>query len=180
MRSPAHILHAWLGPAYVALALSLAPGLGAQTLEGPGLQPAGLVWRPSLGIRAGLDYRNQAPSVGALLRLPVPGLPAAVTPGGDLVFQDGLTERQATVDVTVSILGIEVGGGPVALSSVFTDGGERETKVGYAFLAGLRGRAGRFGTELEFRWVRVDELGPRFIMLAFTWTPGTPANPGRF
>lgn len=175
-----HFARTWPRLACVALALWLATGLGAQTLEGSGSQSGGFTWRPSLGIRAGLDYRNQAPSIGALLRLPVPGLPGSVTPGGDLVFQDGLTERQVTVDATVSIGGIQLGGGPVALNSVYTDDGEPETKVGYAFLAGLRGRAGRFGAELEFRWVRVAELGSRFIMLAFTWTPGAPTSPRPF
>lgn len=178
MRSPAHIALTWLRLACAAL--WLATGLGAQTLEGTGSPPDGFTWRPSLGVRAGFDYRNQAPSVGALLHLPVPGLPATVTPGGDLVFQDGLTERQVTVDVTVDIGGIQLGGGPVALNSVFTDDGERESKAGYTFLAALRGQAGRLGTELEFRWVRVAELDSRFIMLAFTWTPGAPASPRPF
>ena len=180
MRNPGHIPRAWLGPASVALVLAFAPGLGAQTLDSPAPQPAGVTWRPSLGVRGGLDYRNQSPSVGALLRLPVPRLPAAVTPGGDLVFQDGLTERQLTVDVTVNLGGLHLGGGPVALNSVFADDGGRQTKVGYTLLAGLRGQAGRLGTELAFRWVSVDSLRSRFIMLAFTWTPGRPASPRRF
>ena len=157
------------------LAAALASGLSAQApgrfLEGP----PGQGWRPTLGIRVGLDYRNQDPSLGALLRLPVPGVPAALVPSGDLVFHQGLTERQGMVDLAVSFGGLHLGAGPVALSSIVADEGERETKIGYTLVAGVRSREGRFGTSLEFRLVRVDELSPNVLMLGLTWTPGAPS-----
>ena len=176
---------AWAALATVlapGLAPSLAPGLAAQVQGGPLRGPAGPGWRPSVGARLGLDDRNQAPSIGALLRLPIPipGVRLAAVPGGDLVFHDGLTERQGMVDLTVDVFGITVGGGPVALSSVFGEDEPNQTKVGYTILAGLQRSTGRLGTNLEFRWIWVEELRPRFIMLGITYTPGAPPRRGRF
>ena len=177
----------WLALALAALCGALPPPLAAQTPGGPILiQQGGRSWLPSVGVRVGLDVRNSDPTVGALLRLPVP-IPfvrPAITPGADLVFHDGLTDRQAMVDVTIDLFGISVGGGPVWLNSVFDDvqDGElpRETKQGYTLLAGLRGGVGTFGTTLEFRWLFVDELEPRFITLGLTYTPGAPRRRGGF
>jgi len=159
------------------LALVVPHETSAQSLlEGPPSRG----WRPTLGVRGGLDYRSQDASVGTFLRLPVPGLPAALTPSGDLVFRDGLTERQAILDVTARLGGFYVGGGPLVLHSIFRDETEYETKTGYTFVMGLSADARRFGTNLEFRWARVGGLSPKFVTLAFTWTPGARSGRGGF
>lgn len=166
----------WLSLLIALLAFgTLATPVAAQR-RGPILEPAGSGWRPAVGFRAGLDYRNSDPSIGALVRLPIPvgrvGL--AVTPSGDLVFHDGLTDRQGMVDLSARLLGLEFGGGPVALNSVYEGDTERETRIGYTFAVGLRSGRGPVQTSLELRWVEVDEFDPRFVMLAVTYTPGAP------
>ena len=177
----------WVGLATCGLSLALAVprALAAQQIPGgPILEPqGGPGWLPTVGVRGGFDYRNSSPSVGALLRLPIP-LPVlrpALTPGGDLVFQDGLTERQAMVDLTVDLFGIAVGGGPAWMNTIFgeDDSAPRETRQGWTALAGVRS-AGRIGTSLEFRWLFVDDIKPRYIMLAVTFTPGAPRRRGGF
>ncbi len=159
-----------------------ATPLAAQ-VRPPILQEAGSRWVPSIGVRAGWDYRNSVPSIGALVRFPVPipSLPLALTAGGDLVFYDRLTERQGTVDITYQMRGgLYLGGGTTALNSIYPDESERETKWGSTFLAGFRGQAGPLDMHLEFRWIRIDVLRPRFMMLALTYTPGAPRRAGRW
>jgi hypothetical protein len=169
----------WTALALAALCGALPPSLAGQAPTGPILSDGAPGWLPSVGVRAGLDQRSSDPAVGALVRLPIPVsfLRPAITPGADLVFHDGLTDRQATVDVTIDLFGISVGGGPVWLNSVYHDEENvalpRETRQGYSLLAGLRS-GGRFGTSIELRWLFVDDLEPRFITLAFTFTPGAP------
>jgi hypothetical protein len=166
----------------LAALCALAPGVAAQAPGGPILQQQGPRWLPTLGVRGGFDYRNSAPTVGATVRLPIPiavGGPA-ITPGADFVFQDGLTERQAMVDFTVNLFGIDVGGGPAWMNSVFGDdlSDPRETRLGWTARAGIRSGAGPFGATIEFRWLVVDEIDPRYIMIGLTWTPGAPRRRG--
>jgi hypothetical protein len=132
---------------------------------------------PSIGVRGGFDYRNSDASVGALLRLPIPLalVPLEVSPGGDLVFHDNLTDRQGMVDLTAQIFGLSLGGGPLWLNTVYDDelDAPRETRQGWTVVAGLRSRGTPFGADLEFRWVFVEDVeNPRYIALAVTWTPG--------
>jgi hypothetical protein len=178
--------------AKIAGALGLAvvtclapPRLAAQGPGGPILQAPGGAsgWLPSLGIRAGFDYRNSDPLVGAFLRLPVPitGLRPAITPGFDLVFHDDLTDRQIVVDATVDLFGgLSVGGGPLRLNTIYGDPGDpRETRLGYTLIGGFHNRGGPFGVDLDFRWVFVEDIEqPRYLMVAFTWTPGAPRRRG--
>jgi hypothetical protein len=171
--------------ALAALCATSPLPLAAQLPRGPVLQEGGRRWLPALGIRGGYDYRNADPSVGALVRfpIPIPVVPLAITPGADLVFHDGLNDRQGTVDLTANLFGISVGGGPIWLNTVFDDLQDvelnRETRQGWTVLAGLRSRGGRFGTDVEFRWVLVDGIEqPRYIMLALTWNPGAPRRRG--
>ena len=168
--------------ALVLLGAALPDPLAAQLGGGPILEGGpSRGWLPSVGVRGGFDYRNTDVSIGALLRLPVPVplVPLAITGGGDLVFHDNLTDRQGMVDLTAEVFGISVGGGPVWLNTVFDEvDAPRETRTGYTLLAGFHGRGAPFGTDLEFRWVFVDDIEPRYIMLAFTFTPGAPRRRG--
>ena len=165
---------------------ALAPGLGAQAPGGPILQQAGPRWLPTLGIRGGWDYRNSDPAIGAMVRLPIPlpVVPLAIAPGGDFVFHDGLTDRQALVDLTANLFGLALGGGPVWLNTVFEEvqdaALERDTRLGWTALVGFRNRTGPFGVDFDLRWVFMEDLeeNPRYIMIGLTWTPGAPRPRG--
>lgn len=159
------------------LALAPAPAR-AQLLPGPGFG-GGPRWTPVAAARLGWSLRDSSPLVGAQLRLPVPipVLRPSVTFGGDLIFQSGLIERQGTADVTLGVFApLYVGAGAAVLNSVFEADAPRETKTGFSVVAGLRGgRVGPLSTELEFRWMRVAELRPRYL----SFTLGYPLLGGR-
>jgi hypothetical protein len=172
----------WAALGLAALCAGSPASLAAQLPGGPILQEGGARWLPRPGIRGGWDYRNSDPAVGALVRfpIPIPVVPLTITPGADLVFHDNLTDRQGMVDLTAEIFGVSVGGGPVWLNTIFaeTDDAPRETRTGYTLLAGFRNRGGQFGVDLDFRWMFVDELEPRYIVLSITWNPGAPRRRG--
>ena len=85
--------------------------------------------RPETSCERGNRYLDRAVLVPTIQRsdlaeleipVPIPLLRPVVTPGGDLVFQEGLVERQAMLDVTLGVLRpLYLGGGPAVLSSVF-------------------------------------------------------------
>jgi hypothetical protein len=130
-----------------------------------------------IGARGGYDFKSDAPLIGLFARTSVISR-VSLQGTADLTFLDGLTDRQAGVDLLVRLgrQGLFVGGGPVWRSSVFPDesgfvqlGAERETKIGYSIvgvLGGLPGR-GRFLTAVEFRFTVVDELKPQLLSLQF-------------
>ncbi len=161
-----------LAAAGLALVLVTASPAAAQLgppVGFPGARGGG--WSPVAVVRAGWSLRDSSPSLGGSLRLPIPlPLRPAIAGGGDFVFQDGLTERQAMVDVTLGLTGgIYAGGGPAWLNSVFENETTRATRLGYTLVAGVGGRAGPVSTELQFRWLRVDGLGPNFLTLGVTY-----------
>lgn len=140
-------------------------------LPGPGgFGAAGRGWTPIVAARLGWSIRDAAPAVGVQLRipLPIPVLRPSLTAGGDLVFQQGLRERQGFADATLGMFApLYVGGGAVALNSVFSDSAERQTKLGFSLVANVRGgRMGPLTSEIEFRWMKVGELSPRFLTLS--------------
>ena len=164
-----------------AAATLLAPGtVRAQLRPGPGgFGQGGRGWTPIVGPRLGWSIRDSSPSLGARLRvpLPIPIIRPSIAAGGDLVFQSGLHEWQGTGDITLGVFApLYFGGGPAVLNSVFEDAPGRQTKTGYTVVGGVRrGRTGPLLMELEFRWIRVAELQPRFLMISF----GYPLLGGR-
>lgn len=154
--------------------LAAAPPAAAQFggAGGPRVQNAFAV-----GARGGYDFKSDAPLLGLFTRTSLLSR-VALQATGDLTFLDGLTERQAGVDLLVRLgsQGLFVGGGPVWRSSIFPDedgftqvGAERETKVGWSIvgvIGGLPGR-GRFLSAVEFRYTVVDELEPQVLSLQF-------------
>ena len=150
-------------------ALAVMPSTTLAQIGGPGPSLTGAGgWTPTVGARTGWATRDHSLSLGVFLRVPIPRLvwrPALVV-AGDAVFQDGLVERQATLDLTAEVLrGLYAGGGPAVLNTFFAEETvARETKVGYTLVAGLRGRVGLLASRLEVRWVRVDQRKLRFFM----------------
>jgi hypothetical protein len=156
--------------ALVVARLTLAAPLGAQLIPGPVGLSGPRIGGPTIAVRGGWSTRDDSPAVGATLTLglPVPIIRPSLDVGGDFVFHSGLTELQGVADVTTGILRpLYLGGGPALLNSVFADSPDRQTKGGFTLVAGVRGGAGGLSTDLSFRLVRVDELHPRFFMLAF-------------
>jgi hypothetical protein len=131
-------------------------------------------WNPTVGARTGWLTKDQSLSLGVFLHVPIPRVvwgPALVV-AGDAVFQDnGLVERQATIDLTAEVLqGIYAGGGPAVLSTFFEEEGvTQETKAGYTLVAGLRGKIGLLASHLEVRWVQVDSRKLQFFMFGLSY-----------
>jgi opacity protein-like surface antigen len=165
-------------PRFVMAALAtllLAPAAaGAQLRPGPGgFGPGGARWTPFVGPRFGWSMLESSPSLGAQLRVPVP-IPVvrpSITAGGDLVFQSGLRETQGTADLTTGVFTpLFVGGGPAVVNTIFEDASAKQTKTGFSIVAGVRGgRIGPLAVELEFRWMRVAERKPRFMMFSLAY-----------
>ena len=154
--------------AAVLLAL-LAPSAAAAQIRPDPIASAGARWNPTVAARAGWSVRDASPSLGATLRLPVPlsSLRPALVVGGDVVFQEGVVERQGLVDLTVDVSGgLFAGGGPAVLNTVFESATPRETELGYTLVAGVRGRSDVLSTQVDFRWVRVAGLSPTFLMIS--------------
>jgi hypothetical protein len=153
-----------------ALALgALAPAAArAQFIPGP-VNQGGPTRAVIVGPRLGWSIRDSSPALGGQLRVPFPiaRVRPAITVGGDVVFQSGLREFQGTADATFGFFApLYVGGGAAVLNSVFDDGNERATKLGFSVVGGIGGgRVGPFLTQIEFRYLKVDELSPRFITL---------------
>jgi len=127
-----------------------------------------------VGARVGWITKDQSPSLGAFLRVPIPLLAwePAVVVTGDAVFQEnGLIEHQATIDLTAEVLkGLYTGGGPAVLNTFFEEEVvNRETKIGYTLVGGIKGRVGLLASRLEARWVRVDARKLRFFMLGLSY-----------
>ena len=143
----------------------LLPSAVLAQLGGAG--PRALEGAPRVGARAGWSTKDSSPSLGLFLRVAVPVLPMrpALAVAGEAVFHEqGLVERQGTLDLTLGG-GLYAGGGPAVLNTIFGDAVERETKIGYNMVVGVRGRTGILTTNLEFRWVRVDSRRPAFFIV---------------
>ena len=158
-------------PALVAtlLAVLLAAPASAQ-MRPPGGGGGG--WSPVIGVRAGWSMRDSSPLVGASLRipLPIPLVRPSLIGSGDLIFQDGLTERLALLDLVVGLAPtVYAGGGPAWLNSVYEVEEPRRTEMGFSLVAGARGRLGPVASEVQFRWLRVDRFKPSFLSLGFTY-----------
>ena len=153
----------------VGLFLALPATAAAQRPSGssPGWLPA------QAGLHMGYDNNANATVVGAQLRVPViPTGHVELLPSSDVTFLPGLKEYQLNADavfVTGGRSGGLYGGGGLALrNSIFTGGGERETRSGANVVVGLttRGRLGGvpMGIQLEGRWVFLDaEFDPRLF-----------------
>ncbi|HSW28557.1 MAG TPA: hypothetical protein VLH75_03590 [Longimicrobiales bacterium] len=162
------------------LALSLAPSPArAQVFGQPSPTGSSRGWAPGwAGIRAGWDYNAQAAVLGAQLRLPaIPSGHAELVPNGDVTFLDGLREYQAGVDAVV-VSGGRHGGvyGGVGMawrSTVWEEGGPRETRSAPVTVVGVRsGTLGGapFGTQLEMRWIWLDgPFRPRVLTLGINF-----------
>lgn len=159
--------------AFALATLALAAPARAQLIPGPGgFGPRAPTLSPIVSARGGWSLRESSPSLGAELRMPIPIplLRPSIAAGGDVVFRTDLVERQAMAEVTSGIVApLFVGGGPAVLNSVFPDQTTRSTKTGFTLVAGLRsgGRGPRpLSVDLTFRWLRVEDLHPRFFVLS--------------
>ena len=145
----------------------------------PSGNPAPASWSPiQLGARFGYDDNSNGEVVGAQIRIPVlPSGMVELVPNADVTFLPGLKEYQFAVDA-IFVTGGRRGGlyGGVGLAmrnSIFINpdrdldlDSQRETKTGPAYVLGLRSSVfgASFGTQLEIRWIRVDDnVRPRVL-----------------
>jgi hypothetical protein len=126
---------------------------------------------PLVAGRAGWMLKDQSPSLGAELIIPIP-LPLlrgpTITVSADGLFQNGLTEREAMADLTFNVFpGLFAGGGPAVMNTYFEDSpNARDTRNGFTLVAGTRGRAGVVTTTLQVRKMWVDSRKPTILMLS--------------
>lgn len=156
----------------LGLLLALLPGRAAAQFGMPGRGVIG--WSPQIGGRGGWLFKDDSPSLGAVLVLPVPVpiLAPALTAGADVIFQDGLRERLATLDLTVNVIpGLFAGGGPALMDTYFGNATEREKKAGFSLVAGLGSGGGRsrVSTQIEIRKLFVDTRKPTTVVLQITY-----------
>lgn len=154
------------------LALLLLPT--ATEAQRPGSAEGSAGWSPAqVGLRVGYDNNANSTVAGAQLRIPV--VPAGwleVMPSGDITFLPGLKEYQFNADAVFVMGGRRgglYGGGGFALrSSIFDEGGDRESRTGGNVVVGLttRGRLAEvpLGVQIEARWVFLDaDFDPRLF-----------------
>ena len=157
-------------PAIAAILLTLA--VSPASAQIPGMPGAPRLWSPSIGVRGGWLLKDKSPSLGAMLLVPVPIplLRPTLVGGVDAIFQDGLREYQATVDLRLGVVpGLYVGGGPAVMDTYFGTATTRERKTGFSLVAGLSGGGGRLSTTLELRKLRVDSRRPTSVVLNLSY-----------
>lgn len=157
--------------AAAALFLALA-SVPASAQAGPGGDGPG--WAPvNVGIHLGFDENSQGEVLGAQMRIPVlPSGKVELMPVGSVTFAAGLKEYHFSLDAVYTMGGrrggLYFGGGLAVRNTIFDDPG-RTTKTGWDAVVGLKsaGFAGTpIGTQLEVRWIFVDEdLKPRVLSL---------------
>lgn len=135
-----------------------------------------------IGARAGYDYREDVPVLGAHLRIPVdPWRRVDLVPSVELRFQSGVTERQYNLDGAFYLdqtRTLYIGGGAAFLNTFFLDdedGGlldTRETRTGYSVFGGLHDLPGwgDLTPQVEIRWSFVDVLRPRNISVGLNYS----------
>lgn len=154
----------------VRSALLLAPGLLlavapssvlAQRMGGPSLDGGG-GWSPiQVGVHAGYDYNSTGSLMGAQVRIPViPSGYVELMPSTDVTFLTGLKEYQYNMEAVVVSGGrrggFYAGGGGVWKSSIYDDGGGRETRPGWTAVVGVKTGAmvgPGINVQIETRWV---------------------------
>jgi hypothetical protein len=127
--------------------------------------------------RGGIDFEYQDGVVGLLLRVPTRVIPGvALQAAGDLTFVESGTSRRLALDVVYDFRGLRVGGGPVFRNGFWVDSqAVRDTRSGFSLLLGVGGSVlGRSAitTEIEARFVWVDDLNPRPVTLGLSIVPG--------
>lgn len=151
-------------PHLLLLLLGVLPG--ALQAQGQPSSP----WGVEAGGRVAYAFQGSAPVLGAFVRVGLPGA-FTVQGGGELVFLDGLTERQIGGEVLYAIgPALHVGGGPVWRNTVFEPGDDpelRDTRLGYGIVVLLGETASRSGASvgIEFRYSSVSDLGQRTLGL---------------
>lgn len=157
----AALVVAFATPASAQLALPEPPGVEGRVLE--------------LGIRAGLDYDQEAFVLGSFLRMPVdPWRRLALMPGIEMEVLPGTVDWQLNADA-VLLFGrggsLFVGGGAAFRNAIYQNSEGRDTRLGYSLVLGLRSPPGRsdFGSQIELRWIEVDTYSPRVISVGLTW-----------
>jgi hypothetical protein len=165
-------ISAALQVAAIVLALAVLPS--AASAQFGGVPGSGIVrgFSPQIGVRAGWLFKDQSPSIGAVLivPIPIPLLRPTLVGGADAIFQDGLRERLLTADLQINALpGLFVGGGPAVMNTYFDTSITRETKTGFSAVVGVRARGGRMSNSLELRKIRVGSRHPTVLFFSLSY-----------
>lgn len=167
--------------ASLLLALLLVPGAArAQRMDRRPPAP-----ELTVTVRGGFDLEFDDPVAGAAILVPLPWVRGLSLQGaGDLTFLEGLTERQAAVDLLYGLGGFRIGGGVVFRNSIWPDALEdaepgadlpRDTRTGFSAVIGLGGTPlgdSPFVVGVEIRFVWVEEFHPRPFTVGLGLAPG--------
>lgn len=137
--------------------------------------------RLEIGVRAGLDYQDDSPSLGAHARISVdPWRRLDLLPSVEVTFQDRLTEKQFNLDGGLYLDGsrtLYVGSGAAFRNTLYLDGDgaplpERETRTGFNLFAGLHLVSPSdlpVALQLEARWTFVGDFEPRTLVIGVNY-----------
>ncbi len=149
-------------------------GLEAQVRRGRAAAPDHPPWTPiSIGPRAGYDQKARGQVLGAQIHLPIMrNGRIELVPSADIVFLANARDYQYNLDlvyVTGGRRGGLYGGGGVGYRDTVPDAtaaDPRSTIFGYSLVLGVRsGITGPFETQIEIRWIFLEELDFRPVPL---------------
>ena len=159
------------------IAVSAPAGLDAQVRRGRASQAAPGAWAPiSVGVHAGYDDASRAELAGARAFLPLirSGRLQAI-PGADVVFLSGARDYQYSADLVYVTGGAGGGlyaGGGIGWRDSVVDGtpaDPRNTFFTYNVVVGLQsGMVGPFQTQLQIRWIFLQDVVADFRPVSFT------------
>ena len=151
-------------------------GLEAQVRRGRAVDPDRLPWTPiSIGPRAGYDEKARGAVLGAQIHLPLlrNGL-VELVPTADIIFVTNAQEYQYNLElvfVTAGRRGGLYGGGGVGYRDTVLGGtpaDPRSNIFGYSLVLGVRsGTAARFQTQVEVRWIYLEDTTVRPFPVTF-------------
>jgi hypothetical protein len=166
--------------AVVLLCASARP-MEAQLRPAPPTEERPPPARLEIGVRAGLDYQNDSPSLGGHARVSVdPWRRLDLLPSVEFTFQDRLTEKQFNLDGALYLDGsrtLYVGSGAAFRDTFYLDDegdplAERETRTGFNLFAGLHLVSPSdlpVALQLEARWTFVGDFRPRTLVVGVNY-----------
>jgi hypothetical protein len=152
------------------LLLALLGILGPVTLEAQVRRGRAVDTRPpwapiTVGVRAGYDQNANGEVLGADVRLPLlrNGV-LELVPSAEVIFDSRAKEQQYSLELVYVVGGRTggpfFGGGAGYRTTVFGTSPEepRNTLFGYSVVAGARSQFGPLQTQLQLRWIFLDEI----------------------
>ena len=165
----------------IVLLCATARQAEAQLRPGPPTEERPSPARLEIGVRAGIDYSDDSPSLGGHARISVdPWRRVDLLPSVEFTFQDQLTEKQFNLDGSLYLDGsrtLYVGSGAAFRDTFYLDDEgdplpEQEIRTGFNVFAGLHFASPSdlpVAVQLEARWTFVGDFEPRTLVLGVNY-----------